>query len=106
LKNDVNVPSKRNKHKNLEKKKFLVFVGILKITAEKTGSGSGSTSQFASGSVSQRYGSEDPDPYQMSQIWNTGLLIRIQHFRLNTEPDPDPIWIQSFDDQKLNKTDS
>jgi hypothetical protein len=27
--------------------------------------------------------------------------IRIQHFWLNT--DPDPIWIQSFDDQKLTK---
>jgi hypothetical protein len=37
-----------------------------------------------------------------------GLLIRIhfirtliQHFRLNTDPDPDPIRIQGFNDQKL-----
>jgi hypothetical protein len=36
----------------------------------------------------------DSDPY--SFIW-----IRIQHFRLNT--DPDPIWIQGFDDQKIEK---
>jgi hypothetical protein len=38
LKNDVNVHSKRNKHKNLrEKKKILFFVGILKVTDEKSG---------------------------------------------------------------------
>jgi hypothetical protein len=43
---------------------------------------------------------------KMSRIRNTGLLIRIQHFSLNIKPDPDPIWIQSFDDQKLNKIDS
>jgi hypothetical protein len=30
-------------------------------------------------------------------------FIRIQHFRLNTDPDPDPIRIQGFNDQKLNK---
>jgi hypothetical protein len=29
--------------------------------------------------------------------------IRIQHFRLNTGPDPDPIRIQGFDDQKCKK---
>ncbi len=28
------------------------------------------------------------------------IRIRIQHFRLNTDPDPDPIRIQGFDDQK------
>jgi hypothetical protein len=28
-------------------------------------------------------------------------FIRIQHFRLNTDPDPDPIRIQGFDDQTL-----
>jgi hypothetical protein len=28
---------------------------------------------------------------------------RIQHFRLNTDPDRDPIRIQGFDDQKLKK---
>jgi hypothetical protein len=26
-----------------------------------------------------------------------------QHFRRNTDPDPDPIRIQGFDDQKLKK---
>ncbi len=31
------------------------------------------------------------------------VRIRIQHFRLNTEPDPDPTRIQGFDDQKLEK---
>jgi hypothetical protein len=29
--------------------------------------------------------------------------IRIHHFRLNTNPDPDPIQIQGFDDQQLKK---
>jgi hypothetical protein len=29
------------------------------------------------------------------------IRIRIQHFRLNTDPDPDPIRIQGFNDQKL-----
>jgi hypothetical protein len=32
-----------------------------------------------------------------------GLRIRIQHFRKNTNPDPDPIRIQGFNDQKLKK---
>ncbi len=31
------------------------------------------------------------------------IRIRIQHFRLNTNPDPHPIWIQGFNDQKLKK---
>ncbi len=31
------------------------------------------------------------------------IRIRIQNFRLNTDPDPDPIWIQGFTDQKLEK---
>ncbi len=30
-------------------------------------------------------------------------FIRIQHFRLNTDPDPDPIRIQGFNDQKFKK---
>ncbi len=53
LKNDVNVPSEMNKHKNLEKK---FIVGILKVTDQRAGS--------VSGSASQRYGSENLDPYQ------------------------------------------
>ncbi len=31
------------------------------------------------------------------------IRTRIQHFRLNTDPDPDPVWIQGFNDQKLKK---
>ncbi len=31
------------------------------------------------------------------------IRIRIQHFRLNTDPDPDPIRIQGFNNQKLEK---
>jgi hypothetical protein len=48
MKNDVNVPSKNNKQKNL-------FVGILKVNDE-SGSASGS------GSISQMHESADPDP--------------------------------------------
>ncbi len=29
------------------------------------------------------------------------IRIRIQHFRLNTDLDPDPIWIRGFDEQKF-----
>ncbi len=49
LKNDVNVASKSNKQKNF-------FVAVLKVTDELAGSGSGS--------ISRRYGSANPDPYQ------------------------------------------
>ncbi len=45
----------------------------------------------------------------LSVLW-TGLRIRIhfiririQHFRLNTDTDPDPIRIQGFNDQKFKK---
>jgi hypothetical protein len=31
------------------------------------------------------------------------IWIRIQHFRLNTNPDPDPIRIQGPNDQELKK---
>ncbi len=31
------------------------------------------------------------------------IRIRIQHFRLNTDPDPVPIRVQGFNDQKLKK---
>jgi hypothetical protein len=34
LKNDINVPSQRNKHKNFEE--FFVVVGVLKVTDEKS----------------------------------------------------------------------
>jgi hypothetical protein len=42
LKTDVNVPSKSNKQKKVEKE--LMFVGILKATDEEAGSGAGSGS--------------------------------------------------------------
>jgi hypothetical protein len=48
VKNDVNVALKSNKQKNLR----------VEVTDENEGFGVGS------GSVSQRYGSADPDPYQ------------------------------------------
>ncbi len=59
LKNDVNVPSKRNKHKNLEKKNYFLLASWRSLM-KRAGSGAGS----ASGSVSQRCGSDDPDPHQ------------------------------------------
>jgi len=31
------------------------------------------------------------------------IRIRIQHFRLNTDPDPDWVRIQGFNNQKLKK---
>jgi hypothetical protein len=43
---------------SLSEKKKLFFVGILKVTDEKSRIGAGSASRY----VSQRYGSEDPDP--------------------------------------------
>jgi hypothetical protein len=61
LKTDVNVSSKSNKQNTMEKNTF--FVGILSATDKKAGSGSGFGSE--SGSVSQWYGSPDPDPYQI-----------------------------------------
>ncbi len=51
LKNDVNVPSKSNKHKNFREIK-LFFVGVLKVTDKRAGSGAGPMSQKGT----------DPDP--------------------------------------------
>ncbi len=47
------------------------FVGVLRSLTIRAGSGSGS--------VSQRYGSEDPDPYgtKMSRIRNTAKKIKL-----------------------------
>jgi hypothetical protein len=50
--NDANVPSKSNRQKT--------FVGILKVAEEKNRT----RDAFGAGSVSQKYGSEVPDPYQ------------------------------------------
>jgi hypothetical protein len=42
------------------------------------GAGSGAGSGYVSGSISQRYGSPDPDPHHMSRIGNTAhYLLRI-----------------------------
>ncbi len=49
----VNVPSKSNKQKTLEKRLF--FVGCLTATGKKVG--------YGSGFVNQSYGSADPDPF-------------------------------------------
>ncbi len=56
-KNDLNVPSKRNKHKNLEKQHYFLLA-VWRSLRKRAGS--------TSGSVSHKYGSEDPhpDPYQ------------------------------------------
>jgi len=53
---NINVPSKRNKHKNLEKRKFVLLAYWRSLT-KRAGSGAES--------VIQRYGSEDlpSDPY-------------------------------------------
>jgi hypothetical protein len=45
---------KKEKHKNLKKEVF--FVGVFRSVTKRAGTGAGS--------VSQRYGSEDPDPHQ------------------------------------------
>ncbi len=54
LKNDVNVPSKSNKRKFF----YSILLASWKLMKKITGSGS------RSGSISQRHGSADPDPYQ------------------------------------------
>ena len=51
LKNYVNVPSKRNKQKTSLRSLTKIVKSV-------------SASESASGSISQRYGSADPDPYQ------------------------------------------
>ncbi len=65
LKNDVNVPSKCKKQKNLEKQ---FAVGVWKVNTKIAGAGAGS--------ISQRHGSAgpDPDPYRTKLSWigNTG----------------------------------
>ncbi len=46
-----------------------------------------------------------PSRHKYGTVFESRSLILDldQHFRLNTDPDPDPIRIQGFDDQKLNK---
>ncbi len=47
----------------------------------------------------------EPDPYLWPgfQIRINLIRIRIQHFRLNTDPDPDPFRIRGLYDQNLTK---
>ncbi len=42
-------------------------------------------------------------PVPMFRIRIHWVRIRIPHFRLNTVPDPGPIWTKGFDDQELKK---
>jgi hypothetical protein len=49
---------------SLDKKKFLVSDTVLKVTDERPGSGAGS----GAGSVSQRYGSADPESYANQNV--------------------------------------
>ncbi len=62
LKNDVNVPLKSKKQKNVIK--FFVFLASWISMTKIAGSGSTSGSEYGSGSISQRHGSADPDPHQ------------------------------------------
>ncbi len=64
LKNDVSVPSKSNKHKNLEKKYFLLASG--RSLTKRAGSEAGSAS------VSQRYGSASGS---VSKCHGSGTLV-------------------------------
>jgi hypothetical protein len=54
LKKDVIVPSKRNTHKNMDKRNYFYLASLRSLT-KRAGSGAGS--------VSQKYGSEDPYPH-------------------------------------------
>jgi hypothetical protein len=47
--------------------------------------------------------SDQPNHWQCSGSVFIWVRIRIQHFLLNTDPDPDPIRIQVFNEQKLKK---
>jgi hypothetical protein len=55
------------------------------------------------------FGSDHPIKfriYKSSPVFRNRIhriRIWIQHFRLNTDPDPDLIRIQGFDDQKMEK---
>ncbi len=87
---------------------FLVSLKSLKRRVRSVG---------GSGSISQRYRSLDPDPHQNFTdpqhwvIFPLGLCIRshvirilIQHFRLNTDPDPGFWWQKSEQNLQLKKT--
>ncbi len=56
LKNGVNVPLKRIKYKNINTEIFVCLLVSWRSVTKRAGSGAGP--------VSQRYGSEDPIPYQ------------------------------------------
>jgi hypothetical protein len=69
VKNDVNVPSKSNNKKILEKISF--FLAYLRSLTKRGGFG------FGSGSVSQKYGSEDSDldPYTVKKIYRIPVFF-------------------------------
>ncbi len=61
-----------------------------------------------SGSYDRHKNGKTTHKFTTLQYRKSGLririhFIRIQLSRLNTDPDPDPIWIQGFNDQKLKK---
>ncbi len=72
FKTDVNVASKSNRQKNFE---IFVLIAILKVTGKTAGSGSG----VGSGSVSQRYGSADPDPCTNQNVTDPQHWLLIEH---------------------------
>jgi hypothetical protein len=83
LKNAVNVPSKSNTQKNVEKNSFFLASGrsMTKIA------GSGAESGYGAGSIGQRHGSADSEPYQNvpdPQHWY------LEQFYNGVQPPPPP----------------
>ncbi len=70
LENDVNVPSKSNKQKNVFKK--VSFFGIVKVNEKIAGSGSRS--------ISQRHGSAGPDPDPHQNVMDPEHCFGVIHF--------------------------
>ncbi len=99
LKNDVNVPSKRNKHLNLVKKKYFLLASWRSLT-KKAGSGSGSVNQMygcavprMAGRVRRPVARAPPPPApgtwtasaarsQTSSLWNLSIFWR-RGFEIN-----------------------
>jgi hypothetical protein len=77
LKNDVNVPSKNNKQENVFFK--LAFCWRLERSMTKV---AGSGYESGSGSISQRHGSPNPDPYPYQNVMDP------QHCLVITDSDP------------------
>jgi hypothetical protein len=79
--NDVNVPSKRNKHKKL----FLL--ASWRSLTKRAGSGS------ASRSVSQKYRPEDPDPDPYQNVTDPEHCLKSSHLVYAV---PVPVWERIF----------